>query len=364
MLTSEFPPGPGGIGNHAYNLALQLTSNNYDVTVWAPATTTNPENELAFDQSTSFKIHRFHKKSSPVFTYLSLIRAISGSIPRNTKATLIASGRMALIIGGVLSMQRSKFPKSLVVVHGLDINPASARLKGIVNRALSKFNKIVAVSGYTRSHLDEKHLYKTQVINNGVNVKAKEYSNQPPVKLPGSPSLITVGTLWERKGQFNVVSALPEIIKKYPDVHYHVVGLPEEAHQLKQLADKLQVSKYITIHGTVSNQRLAELLSGADIFIMLSSRTKSGDFEGFGIAILEANLFGKPAIGSNNCGITDAIKNYNTGILIDPESAVDCTKAISDILENYNEYSESARQYAEQNSWENTIKKYLEVINS
>ena len=36
ILTSEFPPGPGGIGNHAFNLAEQFLKNNFDVKVLAP----------------------------------------------------------------------------------------------------------------------------------------------------------------------------------------------------------------------------------------------------------------------------------------------------------------------------------------
>ena len=42
LLSSEFPPGPGGIGTHAYQLARQLTARGWAVTVvtaqeYAPA---------------------------------------------------------------------------------------------------------------------------------------------------------------------------------------------------------------------------------------------------------------------------------------------------------------------------------------
>ena len=35
ILTTEFPPGPGGIGNHSYNLAKYLSLNEISVTVLA-----------------------------------------------------------------------------------------------------------------------------------------------------------------------------------------------------------------------------------------------------------------------------------------------------------------------------------------
>ena len=33
LLSSEFPPGPGGIGTHAYQLARHLTARGWVVTV-------------------------------------------------------------------------------------------------------------------------------------------------------------------------------------------------------------------------------------------------------------------------------------------------------------------------------------------
>ena len=33
IVSSEFPPGPGGIGDHAFNLAEQLTFNGFEITV-------------------------------------------------------------------------------------------------------------------------------------------------------------------------------------------------------------------------------------------------------------------------------------------------------------------------------------------
>ena len=36
IYSSEFPPGPGGIGNHAYNLANYLSKFHYKITVLAP----------------------------------------------------------------------------------------------------------------------------------------------------------------------------------------------------------------------------------------------------------------------------------------------------------------------------------------
>ena len=65
---------------------------------------------------------------------------------------------------------------------------------------------------------------------------------------------------------------------------------------------------------------LYEIYNQADIFIMLSQNDIKFDVEGFGIAILEANLLGIPAIGSRDTGIEDAIVHNETGKLVDPYS--------------------------------------------
>jgi phosphatidylinositol alpha-1,6-mannosyltransferase len=104
-----------------------------------------------------------------------------------------------------------------------------------------------------------------------------------------------------------------------------------------------------------SRQELFRAFASADLFVMLSENQKNGDLEGFGIAILEANAFGLPAIGASGCGIEDAI-SPESGILIDGNDASAMVHAMERILENKQAFSKGARHWAEQHNWAELIK--------
>jgi len=94
---------------------------------------------------------------------------------------------------------------------------------------------------------------------------------------------------------------------------------------------------------------------------MLSTESKTGDIEGFGIAILEANALGIPAIGTKGCGIEDAIDNYKSGILIN-NNALKLKEALVEILENMEDYQKSSISWAQKHSWSKIINMYLTLM--
>ncbi|MFB0937763.1 MAG: glycosyltransferase, partial [Urechidicola sp.] len=173
---------------------------------------------------------------------------------------------------------------------------------------------------------------------------------------------ITVGAVSQRKGQHNVISKLPELIEQYPNIQYHIVGIPTEKERLILLATKLKVIDHITFYGELPQKELLALLIKSDIFVMLSENTANGEVEGFGIAILEANALGLPVVGSTGCGIESAIKNNYSGSLIDAASSTEFLVAIKGIIENYNEYSVNSKTWAKLHTWEKVGEKYAELI--
>ncbi|MBI1961583.1 MAG: glycosyltransferase family 4 protein [Parcubacteria group bacterium] len=151
-----------------------------------------------------------------------------------------------------------------------------------------------------------------------------------------SPLLLTVSRLVGRKGINVVIRSLPEVWKRVPDLRYVIVGDGEERKRLETLAlsvlteldpdrSRIRASNKILFTGEVSDEEKYAWLSACDCFI-LTPIDDPNDFEGYGIVYKEAQMFGKPVIGSRVGGVPEAIGG--NGTLVDPGSLEQITQAI------------------------------------
>ena len=355
IVTSEFPPQPGGIGNHAYHLAAGLQNHGFKVKLLCDIRSENGEEEGEFDKNLNFKVIRIPRKKIAFLSYLKRISQ-AFSIAR-TCGVVICSGKFPLWLGGFLTFFFKR--KYIAIIHGSEVRLSNRALKKLTDFSLKRFDKIIAVSHFTKDLVSPLSLKNIAVIHNGFKME----SASGPQKQKGTvPILITVGNVTQRKGQHNVIHALPMLLEKYPDLQYHIVGIPTEKERLEKLALNLKVENSVVFYGKVSEEKKRELLREADVFVMLSETTKTGDAEGFGIAILEANSLGLPAIGANGCGIEDAINQGVSGKLINNKNKQEFEMALEEILNNYETYSIEAKTWSQNFTWDQVIEAYLEIL--
>ncbi|PWK18613.1 glycosyltransferase family 4 protein [Xanthomarina spongicola] len=356
IVTSEFPPQPGGIGNHAYNLALYLSKNNYEVTVIADQRAALNEAEIKFDTTLPFLVERISLKKLRVLMYVNRIIKTLHTIIKGD--FIIATGKFSLWNVALCTLFVKR--PSMAVIHGTEVNFKSSSLRKAINVSLKRFDRIVAVSNYTKQLVT--HLKKdVEVIPNGIDSN-QWTTNILKIPLKGFPVITTVGRVSIRKGQLQVIKMLPDLLNDYPEIHYHCVGITSEAEAFLDEAKRIGVDKHITFHGVLNNDDLKRVLSSTDVFVMLSQESVTGDVEGFGIAILEANAIGIPAIGAKNCGIEDAIDNGITGFLIEGNDSKALKNSLDNILENKLVFQENSREWAKQHDWSQLIKRYIALI--
>jgi phosphatidyl-myo-inositol dimannoside synthase len=355
-VTSEFPPGPGGIGDHASNLAEYLSNNNYTVHVLTELRT---KYQVANKESERNWITYVPDKSKfrRIYFLIMLIRLAILKKPD----IVIVSGMSAIQLMGLLSF--FKKGRIVAILHGHELLMGGRFSHWWIKKSLKRFEYCVAVSEFSKQNAVEYIVNtKMKVIPNGIDTK-RFLPNRIELKNQDrSINLLTVGRVSPRKGQHNVVEALPSILKVYPTLVYHIVGIPDYEDQVKERANRLGVSSSIQFHGAVSGNELNEILNRTDIFIMLSENQPNGDVEGFGIAILEANYFGVPAIGAKGCGIDQAIQDGHTGILVNAKDDKAIVDAISMINNKYKLFSNNAVAWAKLHAWKNIGMQYDQIL--
>ncbi len=352
IISSEFPPNVGGIGNHAYHLAKSLCEQGFQVTATADLINVNKKTTSAFSALNNFVFHPISRKKIVWLTYL---QRIQKAIYLSKKSdVIICSGKFSLQLIQILKpiYPRKKF---ITIVHGSEI----AQLKS-VEKILKKFNAIIPVSTFTKKLLPKilQQASNVFIIPNGIDLD--DFSSCQAQQKKGI-NIITVGSVTERKGQENVINALPALLSAYPELNYQIVGKPVIELQLRKKIYQLHLQNHVTFHGMLERNKMLDLLKSSCVKFMLSNTT-ANDVEGFGIAILEANALGIPAIGSGNTGIEDAIDNGRTGFIVDAKNTKEIVEAFSKIMNNYNFFSANAIQWAKEHDWKIIVKKYVEVI--
>jgi phosphatidylinositol alpha-1,6-mannosyltransferase len=329
----------------------------------------NEDEIRSFNSTAPFPIVRF--KSLPVAPFEALYRW--RVLARWARAwqpdVLMATGDRAVLL--VSAFARSRKLPFLAVGHGTEFNLPRSWERVLVRRAFTRAAAVACVSRYTREQMigagvRPKH---EAVIQNGADANLFTVLPTPAVNsvrksldITGGHILLTVGSVTERKGQDIVIRALPHILKRMGNVHYLIAGMPVRTPEFKQLAEDLKVADHVHFLGRVTSERLVQLLNCCDVFVMTSKRTADGDFEGYGIAVIEAALCGKPAVVSNCSGLGEAISEGITGLGVPEGDEVATANAILNLLEDdqrTKKMGEMARRNAlAQSTWEHKAREY------
>ena len=157
-----------------------------------------------------------------------------------------------------------------------------------------------------------------------------------------------------------VIGAMPRIVSEASGTRYVIMGDGPDRDHLMRLAAASPVADAITFLGALSDDEKFECFSRCDVFAMPSER------EGFGIAFLEANAFGKPVVGGRIGGVPDAVVHGETGLLVDPRSDSEVAEAIIRLLKNPDEarrLGDNGRRRVENElTWNQSARKFLSVI--
>uniref|UniRef100_A0A7V0Z7E8 Glycosyltransferase family 1 protein n=1 Tax=candidate division WOR-3 bacterium TaxID=2052148 RepID=A0A7V0Z7E8_UNCW3 len=137
-----------------------------------------------------------------------------------------------------------------------------------------------------------------------------------------------------QKDHLTVLKAASILTKKFPNLLFLFIGSNKIAEgygfmeRAKTYVMKNSLENYVYFAGEVKN--IYDIIPRFDIGILISN------FEGFGNAIVECAIAGKPVIGSAVGGITEIIEDGNNGFLIKPGDYEALAKKIELLVTNEN----------------------------
>jgi phosphatidylinositol alpha-1,6-mannosyltransferase len=138
--------------------------------------------------------------------------------------------------------------------------------------------------------------------------------------LTGGPWLLTVSRLDWHKGIDTVIKALPALRAALPGAppSYAVAGVGARRADLERLVADLGLGGAVRLLGFVPDADLPALYNAVDLYVGASRRVGLLA-EGFGIAIVEASASGLAVVGGRSGGVPDAVRDGETGLLVDPD---------------------------------------------
>lgn len=198
---------------------------------------------------------------------------------------------------------------------------------------------VIAISRFTRevllrwSGIDP---HRVRVIPNAVHLNRYSNGDKPGYLLDryglqGKRVLLTLGRLQQLegyKGQDRIITLLPKLISKFPDLVFMIVGDGNDRARLEEIVTTLTLQEHVIFAGRVPENEKVDHYNLADAFAMPSSS------EGFGFVFLEAAACGLPVLGGRIDGSRDALVDGRLGVMIDPENTDELLDGLEEILQS------------------------------
>lgn len=215
----------------------------------------------------------------------------------------------------------------LLSVHGTDVRLLEKLPFGnsLARRVLKRVQLTLPVSSY----LDDKlaKLGGRLLPRTVLSMPASGIFLAPPRKRL-IPSVAAVGNLTHQKRFDLLIKALGILHRNGYHFELILVGEGPARNTLGKLAEKEGIADKVEFLGKLLHYRLPEVLKRAGVMVLPSVG------EGFGLALVEAQLAGLAVVGTDAGGQREIIQHQKTGILTKPDDPAALAQAIKELYSN------------------------------
>jgi glycosyltransferase involved in cell wall biosynthesis len=233
--------------------------------------------------------------------------------------------------------------RSVITIHDLNfihfpefLTPKSTRYYEQIYRAVERADHVIVDSNWTKNDvIQELNVAAERIttIHLAADSVYRPITDRQEIRHTmvryGLPSdfIIFVGTLEPRKNIPSLLKALYHLHSKGYDIHLAIVGRKGWLYEdVFETLTELKLTDFVHFLENVPNQDLARLYNAAQCLVLPSY------FEGFGLPPLEAMACGTPVVVSDRASLPEVVGD--AGLLIDPTSPQDQSRAIAQILDS------------------------------
>jgi len=357
LITHEFYPKRGGIATFTEEIARATATLGYKVEVWAQAAPADADKT-----DWPFRLRRLPLKGTHD---LSCQLQLACELVRHRRALRYATVYLPEP-GPMLTMMLLQFfhafrPHRLVLTfHGSEILKfaRSPIRRWLARQLILHATRVSTLSNYTQELLltyfpeaaDKIYLTPGALRSDFAVVRPK----------PSAPKkktvILTVGRLHPRKGQLLTLEALqmlpPEIRS---GIEYWIVGGQSKGNYETILRNQAgaQSDLAVKFFGNLPDEELSNVYECADIFAMTSVNLDRS-VEGFGLVYLEAAAHGLPVVAHDVGGVSEAVVDGITGLLVPPNRPVQLAAAFEKLIHDSalrQRLGAAGREWAMRNCW-------------
>jgi len=358
----NFYPVRGGIETFVYELSKELAGRGHDVTVITGNKIPGRKVKLAsYSVKDVIKIHRFNfKKVSRYNTSIDALKFIMGS-----EFDILHIHGIGFFSDAIPLIKASGYRKVVLSTHGgIFHTKTMLTIKNIYFKTMARIagkfaDAIIAVSRQDKKFMETvSDKEKIFLIGNGI-----EWKRLSRIKNSGDGrTLVYFGRLASSKRIDNLLRVVKSVQSKMKNVRIYVAGADwGEMNKLKKLATELGIKRNVTFTGEVSNNRLYNILSKSDAFLLAS------EYEGFGISVVEAMAAGLPVVVNNIETMKEIVTNGKNGYLVNYERPAAVAHVIVKLMKNKplrRRIGIRARAYAKRLDWDVVAERIENVYKS
>ncbi|WP_137723786.1 glycosyltransferase family 4 protein [Prescottella subtropica] len=335
LVTNDFPPRPGGIQSYLHTFAGRLPAD--ELVVYAPRW--RGDSHTRFDADQPYDVVR-HPTTLMLPTPFVARRA--ATLVERYECDTVWFGAAAPLALLAPAVRRAGARHVVASTHGHEVGWSMIPgARQALRRIGEHTDTVTFVSRYTRGRFASafgadaalEHLPPGVDPDTFRPDQAARAELRARYGLGERPTILCLSRLVPRKGQDQLIRALPAIRRRIDGAVLVIVGGGPYAERLHALAETCGVAEHVVFTGGVPAAELAAHHTIADVFAM-PCRTRGGglDVEGLGIVFLEASASGVPVIAGRSGGAPETVVEGETGFVVDGTDVDDVAEKVIAVL--------------------------------